>query len=68
MYGEHKAALTALSTRLNLPLVGRKILEYPSECGLNEDSYEDYGHITPAGAQIFTRFLADRIRDEKLLP
>ena len=58
-YSAHLAALRALAERLGVPLV---VLEQPSDCGLSDESYEDYGHITPAGARIFTRYLAGRIQ------
>ena len=63
-YTQHIKALTELANRLGLPLF---IYNQPSECGLNDANFEDYGHMNPAGAQIFTRFLAELIRKEKWL-
>jgi hypothetical protein len=40
----------------------------PSECGLTADSYMDGVHLHSGGAVKFTRFLADLIRKDRLLP
>jgi len=63
-YAAHIAALRALAARLDVPLF---LYDQPSACGLSDESYEDYGHITPAGARTFTRFLADLIQREQWL-
>ena len=63
-YAQHVAALRALAQRIGVPLL---FYEHPSECGLNEESYEDYGHMNPDGAQAFTKFFAKTIKAEKWL-
>jgi hypothetical protein len=60
-YARHVAALRALTKRLEVPLY---FYEKPADCQLSEASYEDYGHINPAGARVFTQFLAELIKRE----
>jgi hypothetical protein len=63
-YANHAAALKDLAKHLDVPLF---FYDDPKQCGLSDDSYEDYGHITPEGALIFTNFLAELIQREKWL-
>lgn len=63
-YQNHVAALKALATRLDAPLF---IYDDPKQCGLNDESFEDYGHMTPEGGRAFTAFLAELIQREKWL-
>jgi len=60
----HVAALKDLAQRIDVPLF---FYDDPKQCGLSDDSFEDYGHMTPDGARVFTQFLADLIQQEKLL-
>jgi len=57
-YAAHIVALRALAQRLNTPLY---ILDQPAGCGLTDASYEDYGHMNPEGARVFTAWLSDLI-------
>ncbi|MCY3017756.1 MAG: hypothetical protein NTW87_01820 [Planctomycetota bacterium] len=63
-YLQHVAALDELARNLDVPLC---LLQLPSECGLTDASYEDYGHINPEGAKVFTAVLGDLIRREHWL-
>ncbi|MGD0091943.1 MAG: hypothetical protein ABSE73_18675 [Planctomycetota bacterium] len=60
-YALHVATLGALAQRLDVPLA---IFTQPSECGLTDACYADYGHVNRAGARKFTVFLADLIKKE----
>jgi hypothetical protein len=62
-YARECTALKALSAKLQVPLY---LYREPSECGLTDADYEDYGHMLPAGADIFTRRLAGLLRNEGL--
>ncbi|MCW8131426.1 MAG: SGNH/GDSL hydrolase family protein [Planctomycetota bacterium] len=37
--------------------------EAPEDCGLTDADFRDYGHLTPAGAERFTGFLAGKWKD-----
>jgi hypothetical protein len=54
-YQQHREALQRLAGRLDVPLYFYRL---PEECGLDEQSFEDYGHLNPEGAKNFTRFFA----------
>ncbi|HYG76578.1 MAG TPA: hypothetical protein VEK08_16355 [Planctomycetota bacterium] len=54
-FEQHVAAMSALAKRLDVPWY---LYRDPSECGLDELSFQDYGHMTPEGAKAFTRFVA----------
>lgn len=60
-YQQHLGSLHALERRLSVPLV---VLEQPRACNLGDESYEDYGHLNPAGARVFTQFLSELVRKE----
>jgi hypothetical protein len=64
-YWRERGALTQLAQRLGVKLHAYRL---PEECGLTEASYEDYGHMTPAGAQAFTQRLAELIRADGAAP
>jgi hypothetical protein len=63
-YAQHVAALRALARRLDVPLA---VIEQPSACGLTDESYEDYGHMTAAGARVFTTYFGDMVQRESWL-
>lgn len=63
-FKSHVAALQALAKRIDAPLY---FYDDPKQCGLTDESFEDYGHMTPDGGRAFTQFLADLIAREQLL-
>jgi hypothetical protein len=59
-YDRERAALETLAAKLSVPLWAYRL---PEEIGLNDDDYEDYGHMTPGGAAKTTKFIGDKIRE-----
>lgn len=47
--------------------VAALVYRFPKECGLEETEFEDYGHLAKEGAQDFTDFLADLIKENDWL-
>ncbi len=58
-FEQHVSTMTRLAQRLDVPFY---LYRLPSECSLDETSFEDYGHMTPEGAALFTRHAAGTIR------
>ncbi|MCK6471044.1 MAG: hypothetical protein L6R28_04795 [Planctomycetes bacterium] len=63
-YRQHADALHALGQELGVPVY---VYRYPSECGLEDIDYLDYGHLARRGCRRFTAFLAGLIKRDKLL-
>jgi hypothetical protein len=63
-YRQHLSHMRQLAERLKVPFYH---FDDAARCGLTADSYYDMIHLRPAGAQDFTRFVADLIRKENLL-
>ena len=63
-YRQHICGLQRVAKTLGVPLY---LFENPADCGLNEASFYDYGHMTPEGARTFTRRLGQIIKDDGLM-
>ncbi len=44
-----------------------QLWELPSECGLSDDDFIDYGHLNERGAEKFTQFLSEFLLENNLL-
>ena len=58
-YEREREAIGALALKLSVPFWSYRL---PAELGLNDDDYEDYGHMTPGGAAKTTTFIGEKIR------
>ena len=63
-YAQHIATLKGLAQHLKVPLC---LYDHPTDCGLTDASFEDYGHMNPAGAKLFTEYMATLIKSKKWL-
>ncbi len=63
LYHQHRRELTALAERAGVPCYFME----NADCGLKAEDYADPVHLTHAGAERFTHFLAHFIQQEGLL-
>lgn len=63
-YRQHRQALEDLARRVGAPLFPFRL---PEECGLQDGDYMDAWHLSVKGAQKFTRYIAEWLRQEGFL-
>ena len=64
-YEAQQAAFALLAAELNVDFYS---FYRPNDLGLTDDDYEDYGHISPAGAKKVTHFVAELLKGIEARP